>query len=339
MLEKLAARLRPNPVSILLFLLIVGTSAVLFGSTSASEQVAAHGQTTLTSTTESFWLFGVELTRDSAGGVQFSAHWLQLFSVLALVYIATAIVGSLFRGGALAVRAVRSMIYAVAASIALSVVAGAVIDKVYWDYYFSRPGIDPTVFEIDRVETVTPFSSEKYGPLVIDRHETAGSVSEYTSDVDSLPFQRIPHALKQRGLLPNPLQYVPPERLQKTWQFAQSHTDLYGSSHGYDWRDWSNGVMIEGSLASGSRLAVLAIRGGEVSNDHYPYYEFLLSQNADGSPGRLLSTKRFYFDVAGMEGMAWYGIALALTVLSAPLFMALALATLFLRNARRAKRA
>jgi hypothetical protein len=42
-----------------------------------------------------------------------------------------------------------------------------------------------------------------------------------------------------------------------------------------------------------------------VSNDHHPYYEFLFTTDSPGAPPKLLSSQRFYYDVAGMEGVEW----------------------------------
>jgi hypothetical protein len=47
------------------------------------------------------------------------------------------------------------------------------------------------------------------------------------------------------------------------------------------------------------------VRGGEVSNDHHPYYEFLFTTDSPGAAPKLLSSQRFYYDVAGMEGVEW----------------------------------
>ena len=43
---------------------------------------------------------------------------------------------------------------------------------------------------------------------------------------------------------------------------------------------------------------------GAVSNDHYPYHEFVFAAPAAGPP-QLLAFQRFYYDVAGMEGWEW----------------------------------
>jgi hypothetical protein len=62
-----------------------------------------------------------------------------------------------------------------------------------------------------------------------------------------------------------------------------------------------HGLVYELEGAGGEALMLVAARGGEVSDDHYPYYEVLFE--GDGQGGwRLASTRRFYFDVAGMEG-------------------------------------
>ena len=51
----------------------------------------------------------------------------------------------------------------------------------------------------------------------------------------------------------------------------------------------------------GRPLLFLGVRGRQVSNDHYPYYEFLFATNSPGAPPTLLSSQRFYYDVAGIR--------------------------------------
>ena len=63
--------------------------------------------------------------------------------------------------------------------------------------------------------------------------------------------------------------------------------------------------MVEAQGRDGRPLLFIGVRGGEVSNDHHPYYEFLFSNESSGGNLKLLSSQRFYYDVAGMEGMEW----------------------------------
>jgi hypothetical protein len=47
----------------------------------------------------------------------------------------------------------------------------------------------------------------------------------------------------------------------------------------------------------GESLSILSARGGQVSNDHYPYYEVLYDENLD-----VFHSQMYYLDWAGIEG-------------------------------------
>jgi hypothetical protein len=76
-----------------------------------------------------------------------------------------------------------------------------------------------------------------------------------------------------------------------------------------------DGVVIEAIGADGTPLVFVGVRGGEVSNDHYPYYEFLYSGQLGGGWMELLSADHSYFDVAGIEGIEWPEFFLIILVL------------------------
>ena len=65
------------------------------------------------------------------------------------------------------------------------------------------------------------------------------------------------------------------------------------------------GFVIEAEGADGTPLVFLAARGGEVSRDRHPCYEFLFKGSLESGPLELLSTRRFLFDVGSLEGLGW----------------------------------
>jgi hypothetical protein len=70
------------------------------------------------------------------------------------------------------------------------------------------------------------------------------------------------------------------------------------------------------ALGDQDSLVFASFSGGEVSNDHHAMYEVLLRR-----PDTLLSSRRYYGDVAGVEGMS-------ALVVSGTLFMGLSLVVL-----------
>ena len=68
------------------------------------------------------------------------------------------------------------------------------------------------------------------------------------------------------------------------------------------------GVALRAENEEREKYLFIALRGGQESNDHHPYYEFLFRENEMGLPTELVSCTRFYYDVAGIEGLGVTGI-------------------------------
>jgi hypothetical protein len=137
------------------------------------------------------------------------------------------------------------------------------------------------------------------------------------------PHGRLPAALVARALLPTSESPVDASVL-KSLIAALSEGDLLRRGDpGYGYATDLHGHIAIGKDRGGRTLCVAALSGGEVSNDHYPYYELVGAPEAGGRVA--LNRVRFYwYDVAGMEGIAhWFagvvvaGIATATWLLSA----------------------
>ena len=95
------------------------------------------------------------------------------------------------------------------------------------------------------------------------------------------------------------------DRLARLYSVLARTGRLEAGEPGYDRAKDLRGVVIEAEGAGGEPLVFVGVQGGEVSNDHYPYYRFLFSGPGPRRRQSLLSAQRFYFDVAGIEGMEW----------------------------------
>jgi hypothetical protein len=76
-------------------------------------------------------------------------------------------------------------------------------------------------------------------------------------------------------------------------------------------------------------MVVAALWGGEVSNDHHPYYEVAFTSLPTGAL-HLLGMRQYWFDVAGLEGIAHWLAAFAGLIVGT----ASSAAYLFRRNRR-----
>ena len=76
----------------------------------------------------------------------------------------------------------------------------------------------------------------------------------------------------------------------------------------YDKRSYGNhitgglfGIITEFKTFNNKKLLFAGLNGGEVSNNHFPFYEFLFIKV--GNNYSLVKSQRFYTDLAGLEGL------------------------------------
>lgn len=77
---------------------------------------------------------------------------------------------------------------------------------------------------------------------------------------------------------------------------------------GYDHAKTLWGHVVAGHDAQGNQILVAALWGGEVSNDHRPYYEAAFTQSLTGEL-HLVRVRHYWWDFAGLEGgvLTWLG--------------------------------
>lgn len=141
--------------------------------------------------------------------------------------------------------------------------------------------------------------------LTSDSSETFSRTNNPTNSDDYYDLkERILKNLANRNLLP--------AEPAKTFDgFPDLDTLIHQSGMLDPWDgkydSWSkrSGVAVQALDKSGSPFLFIGLRGGQISNDHCPFYEILLRGNKDSSEFNLIRSQVFYFDVAGMEGTEW----------------------------------
>jgi len=142
----------------------------------------------------------------------------------------------------------------------------------------------------------------------------------------------MPLDLHARGLIKDEPTFTH-ELLDGLKQRLESTGLLSKSSPGYDSSLGLSGILIDGTDPEGRRLVCIGARGGQVSNDTYPYYEFAFRARSAATPEVLYQDGQlFFYDVAGMEGLEWYVIAVPAGVL----LLVLGVACMWLARAQRA---
>lgn len=236
-------------------------------------------------------------------------RWAILLTNLTLTYIAGTVCARLF---VKAIRLRRPTITAgkvILAMILLTFLMAISISKAYWGYYFSRPSVFEETRAFDKVPAVVFFqiNTDDTGKhsLTSDSSETFSRTNNPTNSDDYYDLkERILKNLANRNLLP--------AEPAKTFDgFPDLDTLIHQSGVLDPWDgkydSWSkrSGVAVQALDKSGSPFLFIGLRGGQISNDHYPFYEILLRGNKDSTEFNLIRSQVFYFDVAGMEGTEW----------------------------------
>jgi hypothetical protein len=255
-----------------------------------------------------------------------SVHWGWLLSGAVLSYLMAMPLGRLVAGGwgrlsdapqkrGLRRPAIVLLICAMAA-IGAGFVAAIITSKLYWGYYLSPPKVDSRLFSAAHVVSLTDIKTvEVAGQGLRFAHEWPQQpdwhrwIERARAGDGRGRFWHLLVQLSDRGLIPGELPTMPEEQLASLHPLLdaggllESGDPKWVSWRGYDWAKWLDGYAIELKGRHQEPMIAMFLHGGEVSNDHYPYYEFVL--NVGHEPPALVSAVRFFRDNAGIEGFEW----------------------------------
>jgi hypothetical protein len=228
-----------------------------------------------------------------------------------------------------------------------AILAGAGIQRWYWGYWWERPALSPLVAQSSQVRSLTSlyenyssgvFAGWTIGP-VTDPEHVLREARKWPEAKYYWLKERVLESLVTRALvqgtapaLSSPAAASLRDQFIKGPWLAQPH-------RGYK-ADWEDGLIVELTDQSGRRVVAFAVRQGEVSNDHRAYTEAVFEQESDGSMGRLLDYRQFYFDVAGLEGANLIGFILlsAVPLVAVGVSISAAFLVLMIRDMRRCAR-
>jgi hypothetical protein len=180
--------------------------------------------------------------------------------------------------------------------------------RYYWGYFLSPPDFDARVRDAKEVTTFTFFMKDAdvkdaFHDLqdwsTEDIQAAATQPAEEISS-HSVSFTRAGVHLARSGVLKRSPTTLPAAEAAKVFQLVRDTGKLEVEGLA--------GSMMEFTNRAGERMLFVAAAGepgigGAVSNDHYPFYEFLFDRT-DGE-AKLLSFRKFYYDIAGIEGFEW----------------------------------
>lgn len=217
----------------------------------------------------------------------------------------------------------RTLLIVILATAAVAFVTAISISRAYWGYWLTPPPLDPRVASAASIVSQSAFDTmrEKDGTL---RCVFAPSLNLNTqlprisvpSNADDYPFrEREEEVFRQRGLLKTEAPGFSAERLAHLHSILDRTGLLFAGTKGYPDAKALSGRVWELKTGDHQPLLFVSAQGREVSNDHYPYYEFLFDNTNPDNPV-LLAHNRFFYDVAGFEGVTALRLFAGFTILA-----------------------
>lgn len=189
-------------------------------------------------------------------------------------------------------------------------------NKKSWGYFFKRPAIFSEVKNIEKINAISIVSTDKVSlPFNIEEEryefqELNDDLDPYYGNMDRMHLTIIENAPKiiQSFQRNNSTSKVSNDDLTVISNKIEESNLIVAAERGYAERgeDRLHGIAVEFNTNSKSRYLYIALSGGQISNDHYPFYEFLFEKSISLE----LSKKQMYFvDFAGIEGAEYCNIA------------------------------
>ena len=168
-----------------------------------------------------------------------------------------------------------------------------------------HPPIISSIASVERFTTFWCCTPNRSGRQALQE----AAQTEFHGAGDS-PAANLPAALVQHDLQPHSEEPVPTAIPTRIEEALESRGVLRPGQPGYTHAKELWGHVAIGRDARGSELIVASLWGGEVSNDHHPYYEVAFESPPRGAL-QILAMRQYWFDFAGLEGIAHWLAAFA----------------------------
>ena len=299
--------LNPSALHILFFVLILMLQAA-FSSSGMTTYSLENGGATVS--VRSFGVgFPFAVTNDGSAW-SIKIKWGILIINLAACYVLSLLLSGLVRKITRLQRPARIYLFTALSICLVAFVVSIILSRLYWGYYFFRPPLLPETATIAKVKAVFPVATEE-GPsgekYFIIRKKI--SLQESISFAERDPYdgidERILVSLDRKGLLPPDYSEVGQD-LSGLYSIIQTSGLMEAPDEGYNFSDMLRGIVVDAQDGIGQRLVFVGVTGGQLSNDHYPYYECILKETANNRRLSFIRGRRFFYDVAGIEGCGWY---------------------------------
>ena len=216
--------------------------------------------------------------------------------------------------------------------IALPVAATLVTGAIYWGHWLGPPSSAGTVALLSRVDRFTTFwdvSPPKSGPRAL-----AEAAKRENYIWGEQPLGRLPAQMLREGLTPRtsePIAEITTDDVRGALE--RSGLLVHGVPGYSEGARTLGGHMIAGRDRSGATIYVVALTSGQFDNDRYAYYEGAFDVGPDGKLS-VRTLRRYWYDVAGLEGFAHLAAGVAAAFLGAMLLGISFVVALWMQRAR-----
>jgi hypothetical protein len=223
---------------------------------------------------------------------------------------------------------------------AVSPLLGVLFSLYYWRYPFAPPPLLPELLDIAVVEQLSSIhglNPEKGLQPTIEPLSVMPGISWNTA-TEIYATDRIIQQLELQNKRIGSKQPIPAEQLALIWHAADESGLLIEGASEYPNTKTLYGYVGIARLNNGKRIVLATLAGDQHSNDHYPYYEFVIPLENDRCA--ITNHQWFFFDVAGIEGATWRGVAIVSLIVLLPVTLIVGiLLELWRERAARSQRA
>lgn len=192
-------------------------------------------------------------------------------------------------------------------------ITSVTFNKIYWGYSFIRPTLFREIDNAIKIKNISLVHNDGNNPLSLRNYDYKltsnlyGRNDPYYGEKDRIfmNFQDNLNNTHQLSKFPeifkDELLNITNDKLQKISDLIYETKIVDMGTMGWDTSGKLNGIITEFMSNNNETFYFASLNGGQVSNDHWPNYEFLLKETNDNII--LLKKQRFYTDVAGIEGL------------------------------------
>ncbi|MFC1762663.1 hypothetical protein ACFL6U_11355 [Planctomycetota bacterium] len=249
-------------------------------------------------------------------------HWGNLFLNISICYaialMITRVVGKYQRG----------LLVVIALALCLAFIGALIWSKCVWGYCLLRPRLDKRILACDKILTITAVSTQVTSDgsmsFIVDPDYPVVEKAQGKGERYYWLESRVLIALNKRGKLPDSPDHLETTSLRNLYGTLNDTGLLIDGAQEYDEAKLLRGIVIEALGKNQQRYTFIGVRGGQISNDHYPYYEFLFEPGELTGKLKQLSHIQYFYDVAGLEWLEWYGAFFYLSAITLILSLSIA---------------